>query len=355
MALYLCTGTPGAGKTLNTLKMVYERAQKEERPVYYAGVELIRDNRVGIDFSNWYEMADPKTADLEAEITPFSWQNAPDGAIILIDECHKYYPPMGVSAKLPEYIVDFAEHRHRGFDIYLISQGPARVNAAIKDWVQPHIHFRKIWGGNTVWRYDNEQCVNDIRNTRAIAEAAIKSRVRLDRRWFKAYVSASLHTKNTRVPTKLIILMALPFFLLPGSLWYLYNYYKNAAESEQGKMEAPVGKPVQNTAIPSVAPEENGRLAPDRQFDPVTAYAPRIETMPETAPAYDELRKPRDFPRPQCMESKKRGCQCYSQQGTLLKDYPRDLCRSYVKQGYFDPTRPRVGARSDKASVLDKE
>ena len=77
----------------------------------------------------------------------------------------------------------------------------------------------------------------------------------------------------------------------------------------------------------------------EEKFNPVLAYVPRVEAMPETAPAYDELRKPQDFPRPQCMASKKRGCQCYSQQGTLLRDYPRGLCRAYVKEGYFDPTR----------------
>ena len=52
----------------------------------------------------------------------------------------------------------------------------------------------------------------------------------------------------------------------------------------------------------------------EEKFDPTVAYVPRIEAMPETAPAYDELRKPQDFPRPQCMASKKRGCQCFSQQ-----------------------------------------
>lgn len=71
----------------------------------------------------------------------------------------------------------------------------------------------------------------------------------------------------------------------------------------------------------------------------MTAYVPRIEAMPETAPAYDDLRKPKDFPRAQCMTSKKRGCQCYTQQGSLMRDYPRELCLARVRDGYFDPTR----------------
>ncbi|WP_298079079.1 hypothetical protein [uncultured Cardiobacterium sp.] len=65
--------------------------------------------------------------------------------------------------------------------------------------------------------------------------------------------------------------------------------------------------------------------------------------MPETAPAYDELRKPKDFPRAQCMNSKKRGCRCYTQQGSLMRDYPREVCLARVRDGYFDPTRQAPG------------
>jgi len=87
-------------------------------------------------------------------------------------------------------------------------------------------------------------------------------------------------------------------------------------------------------------------MADADRFDPTVAYAPRIEGMPETAPAYDELRRPQDFPRPSCLRRKKR-CECYSQQGTLMRDYPRELCLANVKHGYFDPTRPRASAVAD--------
>jgi zonular occludens toxin len=81
------------------------------------------------------------------------------------------------------------------------------------------------------------------------------------------------------------------------------------------------------------------------------AYIPRIEAMPETAPAYDDLRKPKDFPRAQCMHSAKRGCQCYTQQGSLMRDYPRELCMARVSDGYFDPTRtPSSGEREARGA-----
>ena len=348
MALYLITGTPGAGKTLNTLRMVHKRAEDEDRTVFYYGIDLIRDNPAKIDFSRWIEMQGIEHAGEPGAITPHSWQQAPDGAIILIDECHFYYPPVGIGAKLPDFIMDFAIHRHRGFDIYLITQGPARVNSAIKDWVSPHIHFRKIWG-RVVRSYENEVCVNDIRNVRAVSEAAIKRRVPEDKRWFGAYVSASVHTKNKRTPVKLLFMALFPLFVvLPLSIWYLLYYFQSlTGEAQARQVEQHQSA---DAAMPGQAPGQAPATTPaehfarergqddQEKFDPTTAYIPRIEAMPETAPAYDDLRRPQDFPRPSCLMRAKR-CECYTQQATLMRDYPQDVCRAIVRDGQFDPTR----------------
>ena len=63
MAIYLITGTPGAGKTLNTIREVHQRAQKEGRLVYYANIPM-RFANTDMDFKNWREMGNPETADL---------------------------------------------------------------------------------------------------------------------------------------------------------------------------------------------------------------------------------------------------------------------------------------------------
>jgi len=248
MALYLITGTPGAGKTLNTLRMVHKRAEEEDRTVFYYGIDLIRDNPAKIDFSRWIEMQGIEHAGEPGAITPHSWQQAPDGAIILIDECHFYFPPASPNARLPDFIMDFAIHRHRGFDIYLITQGPARVNSALKDWVSPHIHFRKIWG-RVVRSYENEVCVNEIRNVRAVSEAAIKRRVPEDKRWFGAYVSASVHTKNKRTPVKLLFMALFPLFVvLPLCIWYLLYYFQSLTGEAQARQLG------QHQSVAAVAP-----------------------------------------------------------------------------------------------------
>lgn len=199
MAIYLVTGTPGAGKTLNTIKTVKERADKELRPVYYANIK-------GITFANWHE--------LSGELTPLNWFDCPDGAIILIDECQDFYPAMSATAKQPEYIMRFATHRHQGFDIYLITQGPSLINSKIKDWVNPHVHYRRIWGGKVVYRYINEQVVSNIRDFHEVSKAAIREKVGLDKAYFGAYQSAVMHMENKRVNKKLIAVFAFGFLAL---------------------------------------------------------------------------------------------------------------------------------------------
>lgn len=350
MAIYLVTGTPGAGKTLNTLIDVYNRAKKENRSVYYRGIQLKRDNPHGITFENWFEMPHPDEADLSQDVTPWSWQNAPDGSIILIDEAQYYYPATSPTAKQPPYITDMSTHRHRGFDIYLITQGTDLLSSQIKNWVQPHIHYRNMWGGLVKRKYINEYCINNIRSTREISREAIKKSAKHDTRFYDCYVSATVHTKNKRFPMALLFMMLFAAACLLGGLYYLFDYYEKyrariiQENQPQGQHYQYKEGPLQNQfnpPIPLNLGESVFKGSGQREsFDPMTAYIPRIEAMPETAPAYDDLRKPQTFPKPQCLISQaKDTCTCYTQQATIMHDYPDTLCREYAKHGYFDPTR----------------
>lgn len=78
--IYLRTGLPGAGKTLMTLAEVRERASRENRPVFYAGIEILKPE----EFPGWLVMDDPA-----------KWYECPDGAIIVHDECQTLYRPRG--------------------------------------------------------------------------------------------------------------------------------------------------------------------------------------------------------------------------------------------------------------------
>ena len=65
---------------------------------------------------------------------------------------------------------------------------------------------------------------------------------------------------------------------------------------------------------------------------------PRMAGNLYTAPVYDQLTAPTDFPRvAACMSSESRGsCNCYTQQGTAI-DVPKSACLVFVAHGAFDP------------------
>lgn len=354
MDLNLVTGQPGASKTLNTLKMVEERRIAENREVFYYGINELK--------LNWHRMPDPDTdsfgmpsypptwqqqlAQNPDLITPHSWYNAPVGSIIVIDECQFVFPTLHAAAKQPYHIAKMATFRHLGLSMYLITQGPNLINPLIRDWVQPHIHFKRLWGSSRVVKFVNESCIDNPRNTALVGRDAIRSIIKIDKSYYDKYKSAAFHTSNKRVNRKMLMMLILPLFVVPFGF---YNGF-NKLQQQDDHLVGQVNEEIASAPTPAIyeasssdfgsSLTRNTAYEERRSFNPMTDYVPRIEAMPETAPAYDELRKPVDFPRPQCVSSK-RSCVCYTQQGTLMRDYPESVCRAYVKEGYFDATKPR--------------
>lgn len=64
----------------------------------------------------------------------FDWRGKDDiGPLFVIDECHKFFPSSGTSRAVLEW---FAEHRHLGVDLLLITQTPKNISRPILDMVQ---------------------------------------------------------------------------------------------------------------------------------------------------------------------------------------------------------------------------
>ena len=61
----------------------------------------------------------------------------------------------------------------------------------------------------------------------------------------------------------------------------------------------------------------------------------RIKGMPYTAQLYDEVTKPKIYPKLACVSNRQR-CWCYTQQSSRV-DVPESMCRNIVERGYFDP------------------
>jgi len=64
-------------------------------------------------------------------------------------------------------------------------------------------------------------------------------------------------------------------------------------------------------------------------------YKPRIDGLMHTAPAYDALTQPAVVPEPVgCVNSKRTGCRCFTQQGTHYET-TEEICRQIMDKGLF--------------------
>ncbi|MEO8023862.1 zonular occludens toxin domain-containing protein [Polaromonas sp.] len=339
--LHLVTGANGAGKTLNTLKWVRERQLKENRAVYYNGrFEMVADfGWLKFDFKDW--------------------QDLPDGAIIIVDECHNDLPVRGSSAPVPEPVRMLAEHRRRGFDFYLITQHPQNLDLFVRRLIGSpgwHRHLKRTFGADLVscleWSAVNGNC-----EKAGAGKDAKVSMIAFPKEVYAWYKSASLHTGKKAVPKQVYVLVALAI-LIPVMIWFAYQSLMRPAKAITDK--TPAAAAVQ----PGYTPRQEEKRSMTRA-EYVQSFQPRFEGLPQTAPRYDEINKAQQAPKPAaCLDGRKPGakartCQCWTQQATPLQ-VPADLCRQIAAGGFFDDSlrpqeRPDQGrvAEAPRASAAD--
>lgn len=311
--IYLHTGQPGAGKTLFTLDLVRKRAKEENRPVFYAGIEILKPE----EFEGWQGLEDPAR-----------WFDCPDGAIIVHDECQTLYRPRGNGAQVPEYVARFETHRHQGHDVYLITQHPMLVDSNIRRLAGEHVHVVRAFGAGMAtlhkWGQVKEQC--DKSRSDSVSETRA-----YPKQLFGAYKSATIHTHKARIPPRLFFLLAIP--LLLGALaWWFSNWYGGRAEGEAFQdLPHQVASSVP-AAVGGGAGERRDR--PKTTAEYVAAYQPRIEGLPHTAPVYDQVTTVTAAPVPAMCVASASKCVCYTQQGTRMST-PESLCRQMAETGYF--------------------
>lgn len=305
----LVTGLPGNGKTLYTLCMVKEWAEKENRQVYYHGIEIL-DKTV----LPWIEFLDSTT-----------WHQLPAGAIIVIDEAHKVFPVRPHGSRTPAHVEAIAELRHQGHNLILITQHPMELDTSIRRRVGRHLHAVRRFGMQACAVFEWSRCVDNCDKTR---KDAIRHEWVFNKRAYSWYKSAELHTIKRRIPKKLLFLVIAPV-LVAFAVWYVYSIFTKQRDA---------------SPIPAVSTVDNSASAPGGRLSPMSISQnvvswhsdrqPRIRDLPQTAPIYDDVTKPVRAPFPAaCVQTKKR-CQCYTQQATPLNT-SAEFCARIVAGGLF--------------------
>jgi zona occludens toxin len=352
--LYLFTGLPGSGKTLNAIKFVSESdffydyiedpkdstkkiPNKQQdgsilrRPVYYHNIN-------GLINPEWTKMDDDQ-AKKPHEIEK--------GSIIIYDECQDIFPvlPQSKQASLPDHYSYMNRHRHNGHDVILITQHPKNLNTQLRRLVNRHYHFKRLFGTDTIGRYEYQQCMDEPLDFIAKKEAEYE-KITLDSSYFNQYKSAEIHTVKKDIPYKRFMpLVILTILLLIAAIfsvrWFLNQSSIHEYQDQQDSSKPSLIEKATTLNATGLNLNPNTTTNTENPDNYLQRLKPRIDGLVHTAPIYDELTQPKSYPRiAACVIThNKNKCQCYTQQATKLS-VEDSICRNIQANGYFDPTVP---------------
>lgn len=327
MPITIITGTPGAGKTLLALEMFFDQlgvdATSEEtlratlknakRPHAICGVEGLKPG-----LFNEIESA-------------MDWQTLEDGTLVLVDEGWKWWGKHLTHIKTDPRYLELAEHRHRGFDFIVTTQGPSQLQDHVRALAATHHHVMRKFGTSHTMKYE-WSVLQESPNSPSIRKQAIESH--WTQPWKKigwVYQSATQHTIKRKLPLKVLMLpvVSLAVIALGFAAW---------------KSVSSIGSNVVPEARAAGGEQADGATGKRKDDKPMTReewarrFQPRFATMPMSAPVFDD----RDVvaePRVACMIGEKVGCICKTEQGTpwtfnaLDKRAHERVCREVVLAG----------------------
>lgn len=332
--IYLVTGVPGAGKTLNTIKWVNEDSQFKGRDVYYHRIKELT--------LPWSELTQDQVHD---------WESLPDGSVIVVDEAQYAFAKSNSRGEAPDYIRNLTEHRHRGFDFILITQHPSLIHVDLRRLINSHDHYHRSAGLPITKKYSWEKFVTDPTNRTDQGEASV-TRVRFDKSYFGCYKSAEVHTAKPRIPLKVYTSLAMMIGVFVLGIMF---YSKKSSEYQELKDVTDVVSPVESGDEVDFLSGQSPGDSDDEYLSKqewAELYTPRFSDVPWSAPVYDEVIEVKSVPRPQCMLWETGpdvgDCTCYTQQATKL-NISYDSCVNYVRHGYFDVMQEDYGYQ--RASV----
>lgn len=296
----LTTGLPGAGKSLYTITYVKQYAEKEGRPVYYHGIKDLA--------LPWLPLENGS-----------DWHTCPSGSIIVIDECQTTFRPRANGSQVPVHVSELETHRHKGYDLFLITQHPQLLDTNVRKLIGRHFNVIRAFGFGKAVIHEFQECKDQPTKSKA---DSIKHLFSYPKESYAYYKSAEIHTVKSRMPAKVWFLLAVPFIL--ALIVYLTIQKLPGKKQDDKTMPSESAQPLVH------APKD-----PPKNLNYIEAHTPELPSLDFTAPVYKELIKPVRVPYPAaCVQSKIQGCKCYTDQGTQLQ-VERNICQQIVKTGFY--------------------
>ncbi len=315
--IYLITGLPGNGKTLYTLWHLRDRAAKENRPVFISGVP-------DLAIDGWNEIDESQAQ---------RWFELPDGAIIVIDEAQRIFRPRAGRGDPPAHVAQLETHRHKGYDIYLITQHPALIDQNVRRLAGIHRHVQRTFGMQRATIHEWGEVHLDCERRRADSSKTVW---KFPKDVYKLYKSAEVHTHKVHMPKQVWYLLGC-LAVLAFCLAFVYLRTGSRLKTVEPPTAVPgsvVEPPRERNGLIDAGFSRPAEKPPMTREEYVASLAPRIAGFPHTSPRYDEVTKPVEAPYPAACVRMAEKCLCYSQQATLMNvDAP--TCQTIVERGFF--------------------
>lgn len=327
--IYLYTGLNGTGKTSNVLWLFCKSKEYEGRPKYATFIK-------GFD----YEANNVKLLDAEG-LT--KWQELPIGSLIFVDEAQDFFPIS--RGEPPEWIKGLAKNRHFGYDFLLTTPNASMIHHYVRKLVNRHTHFIMKHGAMVkALKWDAAQDKPDAPSA-ALTGEPVKFKTPKD--VFKLYTSTALDTREVKIPWRTLTTIGIGFLVILVAVIFIWKFSGLISEQEPEAVPEP-SLPGQTYSAPQVASSGLSGLQGKKEERGIEWYTPRIKMDPSTAPEYDHLTAPSDFPRVAACIDTASSCNCYTQQATRY-NVQQDVCREMVKSGWFDKWKSQ---RAASESVL---
>lgn len=148
--IYLYSGTPGSGKSLHCASVIYSRIFQNDIVISNLcvnpeSIKMHKKKKGEYIYINIYEMTPQYFLEFSKEY--FKTHKFQEGKIlIIIDECQRIYNSRtwNENKNRNDWITFFAEHRHLGYDVILVSQNDRMIDRQIRALIEYECIHRKV-------------------------------------------------------------------------------------------------------------------------------------------------------------------------------------------------------------------
>lgn len=312
----LITGMPGNGKTLRAVEKIIEAKAENDL--------LVKTGKAEPRF--FYSNIDGLQLDYVQPLDK-DWRQYPDGSFLVYDEAHQLFPSTGKPGRSDDPIINqMDEHRHRGFDMLMITQWPTKIHHEIRSLMTLHEHVHRAFGMERAGLYSWNRVQIDPYDDKARSTGS-EEIWPYPKKLYQVYKSATLHTTahKFKFPPKVRnALISIP--LIGLVLWALYAY-----------IVSPFVADATSTVKTELAPSSTGEggkalaAAPDGDFN-----NPDLSELNSTRSSIVSISG--------CVSG--RFCRCFDSQGFLL-DLSLSTCRNYAEGNIAMPVRINLGNSSN--------